>query len=458
MQARLLVADAGGELADVARGLMAEGYDVERTPAARLSSERLDELARMGEGPDALVLEWERRGMGRLAELAACLPVVVLLPAACGLRAADALRLGADDAVVLPVDPRELALRVARALERRRGLPGLGGRAVWEGSRRRTERLLGESAAIRAVRERIERVALGRATVLITGETGAGKELVATAVHECSPRWGRPFLKVNCAALPETLLESELFGHELGAFTGAERRRIGRFEEAHGGTLLLDEVGDMHPRTQAKVLRVLQEREFERVGGSRPIRVDVRILAATNQDLERAIEERHFRADLFYRLNVLPIHLPALRERREDVPLLAEAFLAEFGPESPRRPDAFSREALEAMKAYSWPGSVRELQNVVQRAALMADGPRIEVGDLALPACAERRETGAGLVSIPEGGVDYRDVERALILEALERSEWVQKDAAQLLGMTRRRMGYRIQRLGISHPRWRRRS
>jgi transcriptional regulator with GAF, ATPase, and Fis domain len=318
--------------------------------------------------------------------------------------------------------------------------------------------LLGESAPIRLVREQIARVAPGRATVLITGETGAGKELVATAIHENSPRRNRRFLKVNCAALPEPLLESELFGHERGAFTGAQQRRTGRFEEADGGTLLLDEVGDMHPRTQAKVLRVLQEREFERLGGSRPIRVDVRILAATNQDLQRLIEEGRFRADLYYRLNVVSIHLPPLRERPVDIPLLASVFLSEFNRESPRPKRGFTADALEALDRYDWPGSVRELRNTVQRSVLMGDRQWIEAADLGLPFNAPGSEGPSagspGMIRLPEEGADYREVERALILSALERTGWVQKRAAEHLRMSRRRLNYRIRRLGIYHPSW----
>jgi DNA-binding NtrC family response regulator len=462
MQGRVLVADSGaGAIGDAAGALEAAGYAVERIPRDRISSDRIEELRALGEGPDAVVFEVSSEGQGgleRLFDLPRDLPVLALLPPGCPERPSTALRLGADEALALPVDAEELCIRLARAIERRREVGGPP-----RGPVQIPPSLLGSGAGVRRVRERIARVAAGSVTVLITGETGTGKELVATAIHQSSPRRGKPFVKVNCAALPETLLESELFGHERGAFTGADRRRIGRFEEAHGGTLLLDEVGDMHPRTQAKVLRVLQEREFERLGGSRPIRVDVRILAATNQDLERRVAEGTFRADLFFRLNVVSVHLPPLRERPEDISLLAESFLRELNREAPIPKRGFSRAAMARLQGYPWPGNVRELRNVVQRAVLMGKGPRVEVADLGLlPEVALERTRGQegdvrdDVVRLPQGGIDYRQVERALLVEALERAGWVQKDAAALLRMSRRRFNYRVAKLGITHPSWRR--
>ncbi len=460
MQARLLVADSGvGFLTDLIRELQREGYRVDRTDARDLTAERIQELRQIGEGPDAILVELGD-GPVRLPDRSALpddLAVVALRVPGSRRRTVDALRLGADEAVALPVDPEELALRLARAIDRRRPFRAARGRS----SRSKSgEGLLGPSAALQEVREQIDRVSSGTATVLITGETGTGKELVASAIHEHSPRRGRPFVKVNCAALPESLLESELFGYERGAFTGADHRRTGRFEEAHGGTILLDEVGDMHPRTQAKVLRVLQEREFERLGGSRPIRVDVRILAATNQNLEELITAGRFRSDLYFRLNVVSIHLPPLREHPEDIVPLGKVFLEEFNADAamPRR--GFSEAAIERLRAGSWPGNVRELRNAVHRAVLMAEGSTLEAGDFAEPERRTRTATEpvpeAPLISLPPGGVDYREVERALIVAALERAGWVQKDAAALLRMSRRRLNYRIGRLGISHPSWRR--
>jgi Nif-specific regulatory protein len=316
--------------------------------------------------------------------------------------------------------------------------------------------LTGRSAAIAAVGEAIGRAGPSSATVLITGETGTGKERVATLLHRASPRRARPMVRVNCAALPESLLESELFGHERGAFTGAGQRRIGRFEEASGGTLFLDEIGDMHPHTQAKVLRALQEREFARLGGTGTIRVDVRVVAATNQDLRALIGLGRFREDLLYRLDFLSIHLPPLRERMEDLPELALEILAELEPEA--GPHALAPDALERLADHAWPGNVRELRNALERAALLA-GPLIRGCDLRLSgARAALPAAGAGserLIRLPPEGADHREVERELIVTALERTGWVQKDAAGLLRMSRRRLNYRIRRLGIAHPSWR---
>jgi transcriptional regulator with GAF, ATPase, and Fis domain len=316
--------------------------------------------------------------------------------------------------------------------------------------------LTGSSASIAAVREAIARAGPSSATILLTGETGTGKERAATLLHHASPRRARPMVRVNCAALPEALLESELFGHERGAFTGAGQRRIGRFEEANGGTLFLDEIGDMHRHTQAKVLRALQEREFQRLGGTGSIRVDVRVVAATNQDLRALIARGQFREDLLYRLDVVSIHLPALRERLEDLPHLAAEILAEFAAEAGAH--RLAPDALARLAAHSWPGNVRELRNALERAALLA-GPLIAAADLRLWAARDAvvaPGTGAGqLVHLPPGGADHREVERELILAALERTGWVQKDAAGLLRMSRRRLNYRIRRLGIAHPSWR---
>jgi transcriptional regulator with GAF, ATPase, and Fis domain len=291
--------------------------------------------------------------------------------------------------------------------------------------------------------------------VLVTGETGTGKELVAGLIHGLSPRADGPFVKVNCAALPETLLESELFGHERGAFTGADRTRVGRFEQAHGGTIFLDEIGDMAAATQAKLLRVLQDREFFRLGGAKAIRSDVRIVAATNQDLEREIRAGRFREDLFFRLNVIRIPMPPLRERPDDVELLAGHFAALFARELGRPIRALAPGAVARLRAHPWPGNVRELRNVLERAVLLADGERIEADDVDLPEAPA--PPGAGLrLEMPASGLALRTVERELVLTALRKAGFVQKDAAALLGVSRRKLNYMVQRMGITHPSWRR--
>jgi transcriptional regulator with GAF, ATPase, and Fis domain len=263
-------------------------------------------------------------------------------------------------------------------------------------------------------------------------------------------------VKVNCAALPETLLESELFGHERGAFTGADRERVGRFEQASGGTLLLDEIGDMSPATQAKLLRVLQDQEFQRLGGTRTLRTDARIVAATNQDLEEKLRDGRFRDDLFFRLNVIRIELSPLRERPEDLIALAHHFLRRFADGLGRPLRGFSEPALERIRAHPWRGNVRELHNAIERAALMAEGPRIASGDLSLFGERFASDGAVWRPELPPDGVSLREVERQLVLEALRRTGYVQKDAAALLGISRRKLNYMVQRMGITHGSWRR--
>jgi DNA-binding NtrC family response regulator len=370
--------------------------------------------------------------------------------------AVEAMRAGAFDFVQKPCDLEQLELRVARAVEHRRLLHEVGELRAERAARRAAEELVVESPALRAAVDLAGRVAATRSTVLVTGETGTGKEVIAGLIHRLSPRAERPLVKVNCAALPETLLESELFGHERGAFTGADRQRIGRFEQASGGTLFLDEVGDTSPATQAKLLRVLQDQEFHRLGGTRILRTDARIVAATNRDLELAVREGRFREDLYFRLNVIRIHVPPLRERPEDLVALAQHLLREFAAELERPVRGFSQAALARIRAYRWPGNVRELRNAMERAVLMAEGARIRTEDLALGDGSPAAAGEGWRPDLPAQGVDLREVERGLVLEALRRAGWVQKDAAALLGVSRRKLNYMIRRMGITHPGWRR--
>jgi transcriptional regulator with GAF, ATPase, and Fis domain len=296
-------------------------------------------------------------------------------------------------------------------------------------------------------------VAPSQSTVLIYGPTGTGKELIAGAVHRRSGRAARAFVKVNCAALQENLLESELFGHEKGAFTGADRQRIGRFEQADGGTLLLDEIGDMSLHTQSKILRVLQEQEFERLGGTRTLRVDVRFIAATHRDLPAMVQEGRFREDLYYRLNVVPIEMPALRQRREDILPLAHSFIRRFASGLNKPIDGLDREAETQLLRHDWPGNVRELENMIERAVLLADSRTIRAGDLRIAgqdaggACVE-----ADLVRIPPSGIPLERIERQALLEALSMSNWVPRAAADLLSITPRAMHYKIKAFGIEYP------
>jgi DNA-binding NtrC family response regulator len=370
--------------------------------------------------------------------------------------AVEAMKSGAFDFVQKPLELEQIELRVARAVEHRRLLGEVRELRAERAAREAGEVIVGDSPALRAAVDLARRVAPTRSTVLITGETGTGKELIAGLIHGASPRAAAPFVKVNCAALPETLLESELFGHERGAFTGADRERVGRFEQASGGTLLLDEIGDMSPATQAKLLRVLQDQEFQRLGGTRTLRTDARIVAATNQDLEEKLRDGRFRDDLFFRLNVIRIEVPPLRKRPEDLIVLAHHFLRRFADGLGRPLRGFSESALERIRAHPWPGNVRELHNAIERAVLMAEGPRIACRDLSL--FGERHPPGADgwRPELPPDGVSLREVERQLVLEALRRKGWVQKDAAALLGISRRKLNYMVQRMGITHASWRR--
>ncbi len=368
--------------------------------------------------------------------------------------AVEAMRLGAFDFAQKPVALEELEIRVGKALDHAGLLRRVASLEAERASRRSELAIVGNSPALRTALDLAARVAPTRATVLVTGETGTGKELVAGLVHERSSRAGGPFVKVNCAALPETLLESELFGHERGAFTSADRERIGRFEQADGGTLFLDEVGDMSAATQAKLLRVLQEQEFHRLGGTRTIRTDVRIVAATNLDLPEAIREGRFREDLYFRLNVIGIALPPLRDRVDDVLALAHHFLDAFGRELGRARDGFRPDALARIRAHDWPGNVRELRNVIERAVLMSSGPWIEAGDVVL--AGTPGDEGRWAPRLPAEGLALEEVERAVVLEVLARADYVQKDAARLLGISRRKLNYMVGRMGITHERWRR--
>jgi formate hydrogenlyase transcriptional activator len=308
--------------------------------------------------------------------------------------------------------------------------------------------IVGKSAAIRKVVDDIERVAPTDATVLICGETGTGKELVARAVHKLSGRRANPFVKCNCAAMPTGLLESELFGHEKGAFTGAVAQRIGRFELANRGTIFLDEIGEAPLELQPKLLRVLQEREFERLGSSRTLHADARLVAATNVDLPDMVAAKRFRADLYYRLDVFPIHVPPLRERREDVPLLVRYFVCDFARRMNRRVVAIPAAAMDALVRYSWPGNIRELQNLVERAMILSPG---EVLQITVPEIDEK----PGSAASSAGHQTLEEAERVHILETLKRTGWVlsgPRGAAGQLGINRSTLQFRMRKLGIERP------
>jgi DNA-binding NtrC family response regulator len=366
-------------------------------------------------------------------------PVVVLTAFGAIETAVLAMKEGAADFVLKPISPDALDV----VLKRVQGTARLKGeisvlKACLSAEPRHRTRILGTNPAILEAVQLAERVAGTLATVLIRGESGTGKELIASLVHEASARAERPFIRVNCAALTETLLTSELFGHEKGAFTGAHQRKEGRFELANGGTLFLDEIGEIAQEVQSKLLRVLEIGEFERVGGTRTLKVDVRVVAATNRDLEAAIGEGRFRQDLYFRLNVFPITLPRLADRKEDVPLLANHFLNRFRKDLGGRARAFDRTALDALAAYDWPGNVRELMNVVQRGILRAAGDTITNKDLGLEPAASSRVANVPL------GLTIDEAERHLILRTLDLTSWNRTEASRILGVTTRTLSNKL--------------
>ena len=348
--------------------------------------------------------------------------------------AVEAMRCGAEDILLKPFGPDQIALLLER-LRRRQQLVRENQYLRREREEEEGSELVGDSPPMQEILASIRRIAPSKATVFLRGESGTGKEMVARAIHQASDRRDGPFIRVNCAALSESLLESELFGHEKGAFTGAVQRREGRFELAHRGTLLLDEVSEVSPRIQAKLLRVLEEEEFERVGGTRTLRVDVRVLATSNRDLEQAIRDGSFREDLFYRLHVVPLHLPPLRERRADIPLLVEAFLRRFARQNGRGEMKISPDALRLLQAHDWPGNVRELSNFVHRTVVLCTGPVIEARHLDLQEMA-RPSIDSGFDAIV--GHKLEDIERELILRTLRAHRGNRTHAAEQLGLTAR--------------------
>src|SRR5512137_106442 len=443
-RARVLVVDDQRNMrVTTAIVLRQAGYDVAEADGGtaaleRLAAEPFDVVLtdlRMGDVDGLEVLR------GAL-EISPSIQVIVMTAYGSIESAVDAVRRGAYDYLSKPFQSEELRVRVEKALERRRLL---GEVSLLAGDFRRRyglENVVGRSPALREVLDRAVRVAATDATVLLTGESGTGKELVARAIHAGSRRGAHPFVPVNCAAITETLLESELFGHARGAFTGAVRARIGLFEEASGGTLFIDEIGETTPGFQAKLLRALQEGEVRRVGESTAIQVDVRVIAATNQDLHRAIAEKRFREDLFYRLNVVPLRIPPLRERREDIPLLARHFLDRLN----RRGGGNRRwtvEALARMLEHDWPGNVRELENVVEQAAALSDGPEIPTSQVAFGQDGRPGGEPSTLADVVAGA------ERRAIEAALVRCGGDQGRVARELGISATTLWRKMRRLGI---------
>jgi DNA-binding NtrC family response regulator len=444
---RILVVDDERHQRDILKMILeGEGYE---TAVAGTARQALEE-ARDGLF-DVILTDLkmpDKNGIALLTELVKTQPgVCVVLMTAHGSidSAVDAMRKGAFDYMTKPLEKDELLLVVRRALERSRLVRE--NRMLHEQlrDRFRIENIVGAHGSMQDVFRIVHKVAASTSTVLIYGESGTGKELVARALHEQSERRDRPFFAVNVAALPESILEAELFGHERGSFTGAEARKIGLFEQASGSTLFLDEVGDLKRDLQVKLLRTLQEREIMRVGGTERIRVDVRIIAATNTNLEQAVREGRFREDLYYRLNVIPIVLPPLRERRTDIPLLVEHFLKKYGAGRAR---TVGDKALKALVAYDWPGNVRELESALERSLLLAEGDEILPQDLPAPVRSGLAiPRGPLALEIPDSGIDLEALEKSLVLKALEKTEGNVSRAARLLGLSRRTLQYRLEKI-----------
>ena len=450
MPPKILVIDDDSSLRRVLEyNLQQEGYDVctaaDGDSGLRLFAEK---------APAVVITDLKMPGKSGFEVLSAVkerspATVVIVLTAFGAIdTAVEAMKLGAFHYLTKPFNREELKVTVLKALQ----LQGLSeeNRLLKEelSGREEFKRIVGTSRAMEGVFSVVRKVADTEATILITGESGTGKELVARAIHSGSSRRGAPFVAVNCAAIPRDLLESELFGHVKGAFTGAIRDKEGKFQLADGGTIFLDEVGDLPLELQPKLLRVLQERVVEPVGGTSLQKIDLRVVAATNADLERWIAEGKFREDLYYRLSVIPIQLPPLRERVEDVPLLLRYFCARFGAEGV----SFTKEALERLQSYAWPGNVRELENTVERLLIMREGDQVGVEELPEKISAVSPPAGEGVLRLPPGGYSLEQLEMEVVLEALTRCDWNQTAAARFLRIPRHTLIYRMEKYNIVQP------
>jgi DNA-binding NtrC family response regulator len=439
----LIVDDEVNARTALAELLRDEGYAVETAADGFKALPKLEEFS-----PDLVLTDLKMPGMDGIelmrkttARDPDCVCVVMTAFGAVDT-AVQAMREGAADYVTKPVNLEELQLVLARELDRKRLRAETGQLRARLAERHAIANLVGSSAPMQQVGETVLQVAPSRASVLITGESGTGKELVAAALHQHSPRARGPFVKLHCAALAETILESELFGHERGAFTGAVARRDGRFQQADGGTLFLDEIGEISPAIQVKLLRFLQEHEFERVGGNQTIKVDVRVVAATNRDLKARVAEGKFREDLYYRLNVVTIEVPPLRDRVSDIPLLAMHFLKKYSQENGKTIGGFTDEALERLAAYPWPGNVRELENAIERAVVVCRREVIGQADLA-PAIAQAERRGPpGMPAVP--GATLAELERYAILKTLEHTGGSTSRASEILQISPRKIQYKL--------------
>ncbi len=429
--------------------LAQEGYRVLEAENAAQAHER------RREGVDLVLLDYrlpDADGLAVLKKIKETSPdtLVIMLTAHSSVElAVEAMKQGAFHYANKPFDVEEIVLLVERALETTRLRREVRTLRATQARPFSVNRIVGESAVVQEVRALLQKIAASPAsTVLLTGESGTGKDLAAKVIHYASARANQPFMNITCSALPETLLESELFGHERGAFTGADRQKRGLIESADGGTVFLDEIGEMVPALQAKLLRFLEEKTFKRVGGSQDLRVDVRVIAATNRTLEDEVRKGHFREDLYYRLNVVPIVLPPLRQRADDIPLLLDHYVESYNVEFRKRVRRIAPEAMARLKAYPWPGNVRELRNAVERAMLLTDDEELTLEHFPLGGGLAAARLGEG-VALPAAGIDLEQLERSLVIQALERSGWNQTRAAALLGLNRDQIRYRIEKFKL---------
>jgi len=421
--------------------LSSDGYGVKAVGTA-------EEALKLAADADLVLTDLKLPGMDGLALLEQLrtqnvhLPVIVMSAFGTVEIAVEAMKKGAVDFLPKPFSIDHLTVIVAKALEVRKLRDENRDLREALGQRYQFENIIGRSAAMQDIFATITRVAGTRATVLLAGESGVGKDMIARAIHQHSPRKDRPFVKINCTAIPENLMESELFGYEKGAFTGANVSKPGKFEQADTGTVFLDEIGDVPGSIQVKLLRVLQEREFERLGSNKTMHTDVRVVAATNVDLRAALEQGTFREDLYYRLNVVPIDIPPLRERKEDIPYLVEHFAKKFNGQ-------ISEGAMERLMSYHWPGNVRELENVVERSILLAAGPRLEASEVRIDTAPRRQSAAGGQDHFLPEGMTLDQYEQSVIREALKRANGNKSQAARLLGLTRNALRYRLAQMGI---------
>jgi DNA-binding NtrC family response regulator len=451
MKKRILVVEDEEKLRRVIElQLASAGFEVDKAAAA-------EEGLRIVDRADLVLTDLRLPNMDGLQFLSlirrqnAQVPVVMMTAFGSVETAVEAMKAGATDFLLKPFSLDHLMQVVYKALEMR-ALRDENRQLKEElGRRYEFDNIIGRSGAMQEIFATIERVAPTRATVLLAGESGVGKDLIARAIHFHSPRRDRPLVKINCTAIPENLMESELFGYEKGAFTGANTSKPGKFEQADTGTVFLDEIGDVPGAIQVKLLRVLQEREFERLGSNATRHIDVRVIAATNQDLRAALEQGTFREDLYYRLNVVPLNIPSLRERKQDIPFLANHFVHKLAPDAGCEVESITDAAMEKLMAYHWPGNVRELENVIERSLVMATGAQLDASDIKLESAPRPRAHAAGAGEppfLPEG-LTLDQYEQEIIKEALRRADGNKSQAARLLGLTRNALRYRLTQMGM---------